>query len=250
MPLLSRRSKPSIWPQSIRLDIAGAPVAVAIRVHPRARAYRLRLENAGEARLTVPPHGNRAEAEAFIHRHRAWLEARLKRAPKPLPFVEGAIVPLRGVDHRIVATGRVRGTVEATAENDEPILLVPGAPAHLGRRLTDWLRREAERDLSERAAIHAAGLGVRPKGLSLRGQSSRWGSCSNKGRLSFNWRLVLAPPFVLDYVAAHEVAHLKEMNHSPAFWTAVERMLPDYKRGRAWLRAHGGELMVLGVKAG
>jgi len=96
-------------------------------------------------------------------------------------------------------------------------------------------------------AHYAAILEVYPKGITIRGQSSRWGSCSSAGRLNFNWRLVLAPPFVLEYVAAHEVAHLVEMNHSPAFWAQVSRALPDMDRGRNWLKAHGHQLMSYGV---
>jgi predicted metal-dependent hydrolase len=247
MQLFSRRPKPAKWPEQFTLEVNGAPVAVAVRVHARARSYRLRLSDGGQAMLTVPSYGHPQEAEAFVHRHRHWLEARLKRAPSARPFVDGALVPFRGVDHRIVATGRVRGTVELVAGDEMPVLRVPGASEHLGRRLIDWLKKQAEHDLSERVAIHAETLGVRPISLSLRGQSTRWGSCSARGRLNFNWRLVLAPPFVLDYVAAHEVAHLREMNHSPAFWATVERALPDYARGRAWLKTHGKELMVQGL---
>jgi predicted metal-dependent hydrolase len=249
MQLFARRAKAAQYKDSITVDIAGAPVAIAVRVHPRACSYRLRLGDTGPV-LTVPPHGNCEEASAFVARHRTWLEVRLERLPGPRPFVEGALVPLRGIDHRIVATGRLRGTVTVAGEAGMPVLRVPGAPEHLGRRLTDWLKRQAERDLGERVAFHAANLGVRPAGLTIRSPSSRWGSCSSAKRLNFNWRLVLAPPFVLDYVAAHEVAHIGEMNHSPAFWAAVESTLPDYKRGRVWLRAHGRELMVQGREAG
>ncbi len=250
MRLFLRREKAARWPETITLEVDGAPIAIAIRVNARARSYRLRLGDGGRAVLTVPPHGRLDDALGFAARNRAWLAARLKRAPAPRPFVDGALVPLRGIDHRIVATGRLRGRVEVTKEAGERLLRVPGGPEHIGRRLTDWLKNEAERDLAERVTAYAATLGVAPIGLTLRSQSSRWGSCSSKGRLNFNWRLVLAPPFVLDYVAAHEVAHLREMNHSPAFWTEVGRALPDYERGRAWLKAHGRALMVHGLDAG
>ena len=231
------------------LDIGGAPVAVALRVHARARSYRLSLNDTGRAVLTVPNHGDPREAEAFLRRQSAWLEARLKRVAGPRPFIDGAEIPLRGEPHRIDATGRLRGRVEIGATDGMPVLFVPGAPEHLARRLGDWLKKEAEHDLQPRVALHAKTLGVRPTGLTMRGQSSRWGSCSARGRLNFNWRLVLAPPFVLDYVAAHEVAHLREMNHSPAFWARVAEALPDFERGRAWLKAHGRELMVYGRDA-
>src|SRR5690606_39060472 len=129
-------------------------------------------------------------------------------------------------------------------------LLVPGAPEHRARRLTDWLKAEAERDLYARVRVHARMLGVTVTALRLRAQATRWGSCSSNGSLNFNWRLILAPPFVLDYVAAHEVAHLVEMNHSRAFWDTVESTCPDMARGRAWLKAHGRQIMVYGLEEG
>ncbi len=232
------------------LDVGGAPLNIAVRVNARARSYRLRLGDGGRAVLTVPEYGKPDEARAFLDRNRAWLEARLHRAPKPRPFADGATIPLRNVEHLILATGRVRGTVLPDELDGMKVLYVPGAPEHLGRRLADWLKEQAKQDLHDCVGVHAANLGVRPTAMSLRDQSSRWGSCSSRGRLNFNWRLVLAPPFVLDYVAAHEVAHMREMNHSPAFWAEVERTLPDYAKGRAWLKAHGRELMVYGLEAG
>ena len=156
-------------------------------------------------------------------------------------------VPLRGVEHRIIGTGKVRGRVEQIVEEGVPTLLVPGDPEHQGRRLTDWLKDQAAEDLSRQTAIHAERLGVTVKSVKMRSQSSRWGSCSSSGNLNYNWRLIIAPEFVLDYVAAHEVAHLVEMNHSAAFWATVKRTLPDMDRGRAWLKAHGRQLMAYGV---
>ena len=167
--------------------------------------------------------------------------------PTATPFAAGAIIPRRGIGHRIVGTGQLRGRVEISIDDDGPLLLVPGDPQHQGRRLVDWLKSEAGDDLRRQSDRHAATLGVKVVALSLRDQSTRWGSCSTTGRLSYNWRLIMAPEFVLDYVAAHEVAHLKEMNHSMAFWRTVERALPDMARGRAWLKAHGRELMAYGT---
>ena len=143
----------------------------------------------------------------------------------------------------VVGTGQSRGRVERVELLDLPELRVPGLVEHQPRRLFDWLKGEALADLTERSAFHAARLGVTVKEIKLRSQSSRWGSCSSNGSINYNWRLILAPPFVLDYVAAHEVAHLVEMNHSDAFWATVKRTLPDMERGRAWLKAHGRELM-------
>lgn len=236
------------WPESTEARIDGRPVMIAVRVSTRARSYRLSIPHHGAPILTVPHHGRWSEAEAFLNRQTAWLTARLKRTVKPVAFAGGETIPLRGIEHLLVSTGKVRGRVEITEIDGAPALLVPGAIEHQARRLSDWLKDEAERDLEARVAIHAKTLGVSVKSIRLRSQSTRWGSCSSSGRLNFNWRLVLAPGFVLDYVAAHEVAHLVEMNHSAAFWHTVEKALPDMARGRAWLKAHGRQLMAYGAE--
>lgn len=117
----------------------------------------------------------------------------------------------------------------------------------MARRLTDWLKKQALSDLKQRSAFHADRLGVTFGAISIRAQSTRWGSCSSEGNLSYNWRLILAPSFVLDYVAAHEVAHICEMNHSQAFWDRVAQTLPDMERGKSWLKSNGNQLMGYGV---
>lgn len=235
------------WPEKATAQIDGRSIDIAIKVHARAKHYRLTINAGGKPVLTVPPHGRWREAEGFLSRQTAWLEARLKRAPDSVAFIDGAVIPVRGQDHLLVAAERIRGQVEIIPEADRPVLLVPGGAKHMARRLTDWLKAEAQDDLEISVSTHAQNLDVRPIAIKMRGQLTRWGSCSSAGRLNFNWRLVLAPPFVLDYVAAHEVAHMVEMNHSPQFWATVERTLPDMSRGRAWLRAHGRELMSYGL---
>ncbi|MCB9992505.1 MAG: M48 family metallopeptidase [Hyphomicrobiaceae bacterium] len=239
-------SRTTNWPDQFAVDIDGEPVAVRVRPNARSRTYRLTVGRTGEPSISVPARGRISEVEAFLEKQRHWLAVRLARAPKPKPFVEGAIVPIRGIDVRIIGSGVLRGTVRLV-EGDDPGVLVPGGPDHLARRLTDWLKAEALVDLKARTEFHAQRLDVRPAGVSLRSQSSRWGSCSSQKRLNYNWRLVLAPPFVLDYVAAHEVAHLREMNHSSRFWALVEKTLPDMTRGQSWLKSHGADLMTYGV---
>ena len=244
IPLLQKR-----WPPAAEVRIDGETIAVAVKVSTRARSYRLSLPHGGAPLLTVPRFGRWGEAKAFLDRHTPWLAQRLERSVKPVAFVRGAIVPLRGVNHRIVATGRVRGVVEVGEHDGERALLVPGAPEHRARRLTDWLKIEAHKDLAKRVKVHAATLDVTVNAISMRNQTTRWGSCSSTGKLNFNWRLILAPPYVLDYVAAHEVAHLVQMNHSAAFWRTVEKALPTMARGRDWLKEHGRELMVYGIES-
>jgi predicted metal-dependent hydrolase len=234
-------------PERVSLLLADGAVEVTVRVNPRSRSYRLTLPASGRPVLTVPPRVGWRDAEAFLLRQRDWLSARLSASPPRPQLIEGRSVPLRGVDHEIVATGSLRGHVEALVADGRAVLRVPGEPGHLERRIIDFLRAEARRDIVARTAVHASRLGVTVKAITLRGQATRWGSCSSTGRLSYNWRLIAAPPYVLDYVCAHEVAHLVEMNHSEAFWATVERALPDYRRGKAWLRTHGRALMALGA---
>lgn len=234
------------FPETVDVRLDGRPITVTVRVSERARSYRLSLPHSGAPVLTVPRHGRWPEAAAFLDRQTPWLAARIGRAPRPVPFAEGHAIPLRGLPHRIAATGRVRGHVVVEHGEAGPVLHVPGAPEHLPRRLTDWLKQQAGRDLQAAVAVHAGRLEVAVSGIGLRDQSTRWGSCSSSGRLNFNWRLILAPPSVLDYVAAHEVAHRVHMNHSDAFWQTVKRTCPGMAAGRAWLKAHGGELMAYG----
>jgi predicted metal-dependent hydrolase len=243
IPLLQKR-----WPPAAEVRIDGETVAVTVRVSTRTKSYKLSLPHGGTPLLTVPRYGRWAEAKAFLDRHTPWLAERMERSVKPVAFVRGAIVPLRGVNHRMVPTGRVRGLVEVGVHEDERALFVPGAVEHRARRLIDWLKAEAHKDLTRRVKVHAANLGVEVTSIAMRSQATRWGSCSSTGKLNFNWRLILAPPYVLDYVAAHEVAHLVEMNHSDAFWATVEKTLPSMERGREWLRVHGRELMVYGIE--
>ena len=159
------------------------------------------------------------------------------------------MVPLRGVPHRIVHRSGERGTVwTETRDSGDKIICVAGGYDFIDRRVHDFLKREARRELQKSAQEYAAALGVRVKRLSIRDQSSRWGSCTSAGSLSFSWRLILAPPFVLDYLAAHEVAHLVEMNHSPRFWRVVARICPSAERAKKWLDTYGNDLHRYGIE--
>nr|WP_083202388.1 SprT family zinc-dependent metalloprotease [Stappia indica] len=250
-----RRQQPAL-PEAITLEIAGREQRILLRGNPQARRYILRVPSDGGAPvLTVPKGGSLATAREFALRQRGWLAGRLGERPEAVPFAEGGVIPLRGAAHRIVAAGGLRGLVRAEpapeqedeqADNEVGRLLVPGAAEHIARKLTDWLKREARRDLERAVALHAAALGRTPTALTLRDTRSRWGSCTADGRLSFSWRLVLAPPSILDYVAAHEVAHLAEMNHGPRFWAHCRRLAPHTEEARDWLKREGGRLHLYG----
>jgi predicted metal-dependent hydrolase len=204
-----------------------------------------------EVVLTMPPRGSLKEARAFAERHGGWIAARLRRLPVAVPFRHGTMVPIRGLDHRIDHRRGARGTVwSEIAPDGVGLLCVAGEAPHVGRRVADHLKREAKRDLEAASRRYAARLGIAVKRVSIRDQASRWGSCSATGVLSYSWRLILAPPFVLDYLAAHEVAHLIEMNHSPRFWRTVLGICPDTRRAKAWLDAHGAELHRYGAAPG
>jgi hypothetical protein len=237
-------------PSTLLVKHGSQVFAVRVRRHRRARRYTLRIHPTDrEAILTMPPRGTIAEARDFAGLHGGWIAARLGRLPKAAPFQPGTVVPLRGVPHRIVHRAGVRGTVwPETRDSGEKILCVAGAHEHIDRRVHDFLKREARRELQKSAQNYAETLGVRVKRLSIRDQSSRWGSCTSAGSLSFSWRLILAPPFVLDYLAAHEVAHLVEMNHSSRFWRVVAKICPSVERAKRWLDTYGNDLHRYGIE--
>ncbi len=238
-------------PAVIQVFCDRAIFLVRLRRHRQARRYTLRIDAASrEVVLTMPPRGSVKEARDFAQKHGGWIAARLNRLPEAAPFVPGFEVPLRGVSHRIVHRAGARGTVSIeTGAGGEKLLCVSGEAPHVARRISDHLKREARRDLEAAARRYATQLGVSIRRIAVRDQSSRWGSCSNSRVLSFSWRLILAPPFVLDYLAAHEVAHLVELNHSPRFWRLVARLYPDVARAKAWLDGHGTDLHRYGLVA-
>ena len=195
--------------------------------------------------VTLPVQCDLGEAGSFISRNIEWVRERLDSLPRPVPFCDGALLPLRGEFHRIVFTGkREPGRVvqRQAGAVGLPELRVSGRAEHAARRLRDWLFEEARRDLDARVIHHARNLGVAPKRIAVRDQATRWGSCSTTGVLSFSWRLVLAPSRILDYVAAHEVAHLAEMNHGPKFWALVQRTMPTMNEAKGWLQLYGLDL--------
>jgi hypothetical protein len=226
MPLHALLYRRSSEPQTIEIAFDSSVYAVRVRRHRQARRYTLRIQAATrEVIITIPPRGTLKEAHAFALKHGGWIAARLGRLPEAAPFAHGAMVPLRGVPHRIAHCPSARGA------------------AWTG----DFLRREAKRDLEAASLRFARELGLTIKRVTVRDQSSRWGSCSTTGLLSFSWRLILAPTHVLDYLAAHEVAHLIEMNHSARFWRLVQRLCPGHERAKAWLDVHGSDLHRYGL---
>lgn len=237
-----RRTKP-VEPQQRTVSVAGRAIPLTIRSDRRATRLTLRIEPGGRAlKMTVPLGVPIRDVEDFLERHHGWLTARLSNLPSEGGLCEGGQMMLRGISHRIVLTGKLRGLTEKSQIKGEPVLLVSGEPQHLGRRLSDFLKKEARRDLEELAHYHARISGKRIASISMKDTKSRWGSCTHDGHLSFSWRIVMAPPSVIDYLAAHEVAHLTEMNHGPRFWALCEKLCPGTKEAKAWLKRHGSAL--------
>ena len=243
------KAPPASEPDHFRLHLEDEEIRVSLRRNPRARRYTLRVRAATrDVALTLPARGSINEAYDFARRHAGWIKFRLARLPQTVPFAPGAVIPLRGAPSRIVHRPGARGTVWVGEEDGHAALFVAGKAAHVDRRVGDFLRREAKRDLVEASKRHAAALGVSITRVTLRDTASRWGSCSATGALSYSWRLIFAPAFVLDYLAAHEVAHRREMNHGPRFWATVDRLFPERHAAELWLKKHGAELHRYGAE--
>jgi hypothetical protein len=228
-------------PHQILESVNGARIPVRLVVNPRARRISVRIDATRREAVAVSPTEKLApRALAFAAERAGWIAAQLERLPHNQPFRPGVFVPIRGVDHLLEM---VQGRGTPRREVDPPRLIVPVSdPALFAARVQRWLTAEARKDLLDRVAAHADTIKARYTRVTVKDTRSRWGSCSAEGALAFSWRVILAPPFVLDYLAAHEVAHLKEMNHSARFWALVRKCLPTYTAGKLWLRRHGAEL--------
>lgn len=323
MPQLLRRKPEPALPDAI--EVGGSSLPLTVRQNPRAKRMIMRIAPGGGALVVTVPRGMSArKIQAFLDRHRGWVEERIQRAPDRVLIAPGAVIPLRGeptlLTHRggrlvtrleargdpadfeapepaklrtkasrpavpanasgdlfsaagialavshgaaaAVAADRTAGAASSEAscagERGPEVgeaaeagsamaglrqqLLVGGDAKHFSRRVLDFLCREAGRDLADRVKLHAATVGLEPRAITIKDTTTRWGSCTHDRRLAFSWRIVMAPPFVLDYLAAHEVAHFREMNHGPKFWALCRELCPEMEAGKAWLKRHGSGL--------
>jgi predicted metal-dependent hydrolase len=221
-------------------SIAGRTVTISVKPHATARRMVLRLARDGvNFTLTVPKRQAQSGILPFIESSKPWMQNTLAHRGRPDEGTSNSI-RLRGSAYAVLRTGKTRGLVHC--DDDTHTLHVPGADHHWHRRLVDWLKQQAENDLRTASIAYAEKMGARFTRLTVRDQTSRWGSCTSDGALSYSWRLILAPPYVLDYVAAHEVAHLTEMNHSPRFWRLVLTHCPHTRSAKQWLKANGHTL--------
>jgi predicted metal-dependent hydrolase len=223
---------------------AGLPVPIEIRVVRSARRLRLRFDEVqGTLKLTCPPRTSRRTALAWALDQRAWIDRQLARAAPPEPFAPGAVVPIEGVETKILwrpDLPRIPALVDGELRCGGPRESIP-------RRIETWLKKHALETMSRDIAEYAAAAGVTVRSVAVGDAGTRWGSCSSDGRIRLSWRLILAPPGVRQYVGAHEVAHLRHMNHGPEF-KAFEATLfgPGLAQAKAQLRRIGPRLRGIG----
>lgn len=229
---------------AVDIEHAGQTLTIAYEPSTRARRVTLRVDaRTGHVKLIVPPRMSRESALAFARQHAAWIAARLKRRQAPVPFADGAIIPLFDVSHRIRHRPDARGTV--WIEDGE--IHVAGGVEHVSRRVSDWLTKQLREQLMPLVRDKAARIDRPVAHVTLRDTATQWGSCARSGVLCFSLRLALVPLEVVDYVVAHEIAHLVHHNHSARFWTLAEKLTSgDMAVCKAWLRRHGPSLMRYG----
>ncbi len=228
---LRKAKKPLTVPE----DIGG----VRVRANARARRFSLRVDQKlGDVVLTWPRGGSESHALRFIAENRAWIASRRSAIVQPRNFAEGDVVPVYGRDVTIVRRDG-RGVTRLEGNT----LIVYGRPEYLARRVKDFLKNTAQDVLEDIAARKQDKLGLKPKTIAIRDPKARWGSCGPDGRMMFSWRLILAPPYVLDYVVAHEVAHRVHLNHSRKFWALCAELAEDATAGKKWLSKNGNAVM-------
>ncbi|MDC0011933.1 M48 family metallopeptidase [Octadecabacter sp.] len=213
------------------------PVEVLLRRSAQARRLSLRISRLdGRATLTLPTRVPEREGMAFVRERESWLRKHLSAIEPEMPVEIGATVLFEGADVPVIAGPVKRATLKSGG------LMVPDDPGKVGKRVAAFMKLRARDALADASDRYAAALGRPYNRISLRDTRSRWGSCSSAGDLMYSWRLIMAPRSVLEYVAAHEVAHLQHMDHSDRFWGVVNDLFPNHKACRKWLRDNGGAL--------
>ena len=227
----------------VHLSVGPQPLPLLMVRNPRAHRYLLRLRPDGTARVTIPRGGTAAMARQFVERHATWLERefqRLQSQPrKPAAWQIGTEILLRG---DVVCIEAGSGGEAETVRFGGELVRIPDPVTDLRPAIEGHLRRLAARELPPRVLELAARHGLTVRRITVRSQKSRWGSCSRRGTISLNWRLIQTPAFVSDYICLHELVHLRQMNHSPRFWREMERVCPDYRTAKRWLKEHSGLL--------
>jgi predicted metal-dependent hydrolase len=235
--------KKNQWPAQLQVSHQAQTHSITLKPSSTAKRLTMRLQaKTGNVVLTAPSRAKLSDIEAFALKNAGWVSARLANLPKAIPFANGETIWLRGEPHQIIHHLELRGQI--SAENNE--IHVYGDKIGVARRVKLFLLLQAKADLTKATYYYAEKLGVEINSITLRDTSSRWGSCSSNGNMSYSWRIIFAPPFVLNYLCAHEVAHRQEMNHSPRFWRVVESLNSDKEAAHAWLKKNGSRLHLFG----
>lgn len=226
------------------LKIGGRSVPVKVRLNPRARRLIVKVHpSTGEVAVVAPSERSVHKALDFARQEGDWIAGRLAKVPEPVYLEPGDTVLFKGTLHRLRLSPE-RGGVWVDNDAQRPTIRISGRREHAPRRVEDWLKRQARTHITRRVTALTAELGVEATRITFRDAASRWGSCSTTGAISLSWRLIMAPNAVLNYVVAHEVAHLREMNHGTRFWRLVDRLVGENEAeaAQAWLRENGTEL--------
>jgi predicted metal-dependent hydrolase len=230
-------------PPAEMMILPGGPAWIEWRRSARARRVSLRIDpQSGAVVVTLPMRAAHNAGKALLMDHAHWVSDRLKALPAAVKLCDGAVVPLAGVSHRIRHLPQARGGAWISGQE----IHVAGAPEFLPRRVLDFLRLEARRRLAALAVEKSTLIERTPLRVTVKDTRTRWGSCAPDGSLAFSWRLVMAPEFVQDYVVAHEVAHLRHMNHGPRFWGLVDQLTTHTATAIPWLRNEGARLLRVG----
>lgn len=240
---LFRAQANAVLPQSIPITLGSGSINAQIRATAAAKRLTLRVRpRERDLLISVPLRTKLTDILTFTQKYQGWIEAKLAKLPQVTMITDGAIIPLRGEPVTIRHMLGTRGNVWKVGNE----LHVAGDPIGLKRRVMTFLNAEAKRDLIEATFRYAQILDVSIENITVRDTKSRWGSCSSKGALNYSWRVIMAPPFVLDYLCAHEVSHRLEMNHSHRFWAHVERICPHMNEAEKWLKKNGAKLHLIG----
>lgn len=226
----------------IRFKISQTFVDIHVRENSRAKRLSLRFHPMdGVFYLTKPPRAIKNDVLKFLDRSHAWIVDKLGQKNTGIAFVPGEVIPVLGVDHSIEYAYALKPSVT----QKEGVLQVSGFdPIIVPGLVKDWLRNHVYIYIARTSKKFADVLGKPIGVISIKDTKTRWGSCSSHGNLAYSWRLAMAPECVVEYVCAHEVSHLVEMNHSPAFWHLVEGLCPEYKTHRQWLKTQGKKLFL------
>ncbi len=234
-------------PEQDELVVNGERLRYAIRVSPRRQTLCLRLFPDGEMQVVAPGHARLADVRHFVRERGGWIERKRLQwrgvvLDRSDPCADGRVLPLLG--GQLQLRHRPPTPQRPVAVRVGDALLLPVTAAHAARPLVEaWYRQQAQAHVAQRVAHFAPRVGRTPARISIRAQRTRWGSCSGRGTISINWRLMLASPEVLDYVIVHELCHLLQANHSARFWREVARVMPEYVRHQQQLREFGRQLV-------